>query len=71
MQTLTLVFTFAALKQSKLGRVVHHGELVEQGLYDLTCPRLGAYVQVFGRVFGEVERCPVLKPPLLLSLFLW
>ena len=32
---LTLVVTLTALKQGKLGRVVQHGEFLEQGLDDL------------------------------------
>lgn len=52
----TLVVALAALKQSKLGRIVDHGELLQQSLDDLTsgCPR--ANVQVLGRVLWQVER---------------
>lgn len=46
---------FTTLKQSKLARVVHHSELLQQGLNDLTGPCAGADVQVFGRVLRQVE----------------
>lgn len=57
-------------KQSKLSWVVHHSELVEQSLDHLSHPCLGAYMQVFGCVSGEVERCPPSQPSALLSLTL-
>lgn len=57
-------------KQSKLSWVVHHSKLVEQGLDHLSYTRLGAYMQVFGCVFGEVERRPPSQPSALLSLAL-
>ena len=54
----TLTLPLGALKQGELGWVVHHGELVEERLNDFSHPCLGAYVQVLGSVFGEVERGP-------------
>lgn len=56
----TLTLSLSALKQSKLSWVVHHSELVEQCLDDLSYMRLGAYMQVLGCILGEVERCPPL-----------
>lgn len=52
----TLVVALAALKQGKLGRIVDHGELLQQSLDDLAggCPR--ANVQVLGCVLWQVER---------------
>lgn len=45
----------AAFKQCKLCGVVQHGELLEQGLNDLTGAGARADVQVLGRVLGQVE----------------
>lgn len=61
----TLTLSLGALKQGELGRVVHHGELVEQRLDDFSHTCLGAYVQVLGSVFGEVERSPPCQPSAL------
>lgn len=58
----TLTVFLSAFKQGKLGWVVHHGELVEQCLNDFSHTCLGAYVQVLGSIFGEVERCPPSQP---------
>lgn len=65
----------AALKQSKLGRVVHHGELLQQSLDDLTGGCTRANVQVLGRVFRQVERsatsnCATLPPSAVMGSFL-
>lgn len=51
----TLTLSLSVFKQSKLGWVVHHSKLVEQGLDHLSYTCVGAYMQVFGCVFGEVE----------------
>lgn len=59
----TLALPLRALKQGKLGGVVHYSELVEQRLDYFSCLCLGAYVQVLGSVFGEVEWCPPSQPP--------
>lgn len=64
----TLTLFLSAFKQGKLGWVVHHGELVEQRLDDFSHTCLGAYMQVLGSVFGEVEGCPPFQPPALLIL---
>lgn len=57
-------------KQSKLSWVVHHGEFVEQGLNHLSYACLGAYMQVLGHVFGEVERSSPSHPSILMSFTL-
>ena len=54
----TLILPLRSLKQGKFGRVVHHSELVEQGLNDLPCAGLGADVQVLGTISREVKRGP-------------
>lgn len=51
----TLILAFAALEQRELGRVVHHGELLQQCFDDLSGPCVGADVQVFDCVSGQVE----------------
>lgn len=58
----TLALPLGSLKQGKLGRVVHHGELVEQSLNYFSYLSLGTDVQVLGRVFGEVEGRPSSQP---------
>lgn len=55
----------AALKQSKLGGVVNHGELLQQSFDDLTGRCTRANVQVLGRVFREVERSTTFNPAAL------
>lgn len=65
-----MTFSLSVFKQSKFSWVVHHGELVEQGLNHLPYGCLGAYMQVLGCVFGEVERCPPSQPSPLLGLIL-
>lgn len=67
----TLTVPLGAFKQGELGWVVHHGELVEQRLDDFSHARSGAYMQVLGSVFGEVERRPPLHPSAPLILILW
>lgn len=57
-----MALLLGSLKQGKLGRVVHHSELVEQSLDHFSHLCLGADVQVLGRVFGEVERRPPSQP---------
>ena len=59
---LTLVVALTAFKQSKLPRVVHNSELLQQGFNDLACPCAGADVQVFGRVLGEIEGSTAFNP---------
>lgn len=66
----TLALPLGSLKQGKLGRVVHHRELVEQSLDHLSHLCLGADVQVLGRVLGEVERRPPAQPPAGMILLL-
>lgn len=64
----TLTLSLSVFKQSKLSWVVHHSELVEQGLDHLSHTCLGAYMQVFGCVRGEVEGRPPSQASALLSL---
>lgn len=64
----TLTLCLGVFEQSKLGWVVHQGELVEQGLDHLSYPGLGADVQVSGRVLGQVEGRPPAPPAALRSL---
>lgn len=65
----------AALKQSELGRVVDHGELFQQRLYDFTGRGAGTNVQELGRVLGQVERGAAFHCAALLrctlAAFLW
>lgn len=51
----TLILPFAAFEQRELGRIVHHGELLQQCFDDLSGPCAGADVQVFDCVSGQVE----------------
>lgn len=66
----TLALPLGALKQGKLGRVVHDCKLVEQRLDYFSHSCLGAYMQVLGSIFGEVERCPPSQPPAVMILLL-
>lgn len=50
-----MIVPLAALIQGVFGRIVHHSELVEQGLDDLSGTSAGADVQVLDRVSGQVE----------------
>ena len=66
-----MLVTFPALKQGELSRVVHHRELLQQSLDDLTGRRVGADVQMLGRVLGQVEgRAALDSSGLLPSSFL-
>lgn len=71
----TLVVALAALKQSELGRIVHHGELFQQRLDDFPGRGAGTDVQELGRVLGQVERGAALHCAALLrcalAAFLW
>ncbi len=68
--------TLAALKQCKLGRIVHHSKLLQQSLDDLPSRSAWAYVQVLGCVLWQVERGATLHPASLppssvVASFLW
>lgn len=72
----TLVMSLAALKQSKLARIVHHSKLFQQRLDDLMSRGAWAYVQVLRCVLWEVERGATfhptgLPPSIIRTSFLW
>lgn len=71
----TLIMTLAALKQSKLARVVQDGELLQQCHDDFTSRSVRAYVQMLGCILWQVERGATLHsarlPPSSLVSFLW
>lgn len=52
----TLFMALTPLKQSKLGGIVDHSELLQQSLDDLTSGCPWANVQVLGRILWQVER---------------
>lgn len=72
----TLVMTLAALKQSKLARIVYHSKLLQQSLDDLSSRSARAYVQVLGCILWQVERGAALHatsfpPSSIVTSFLW
>lgn len=56
MQVLTLAVLLCPLEQCKFPGVIENSEFAQESLDDLAGRGAGAEVQVFGGIFGEVER---------------